>query len=170
MGILQKTKVVGSLLAQYEGYRGHKDVSKTSDVPTFASIQVAVEGWEGVPVFLESGKALMKRDAAVQVLFNDGGKLFINIHDGSSVYTSAEGQTETLVTHSQGTIGPYGMLLLDAFTGNQSNFVRTDEVQAEWDLVAPLLDKPSTKTYLMTSDPESVREVKHTELSSRDRS
>merc|ERR1712096_34765 len=87
--ILQKTKVVGSILAQYEGYREHNDVSESSVVPTFASIQVEVEGWEGVEMFLESGKALTKRDAAIQVLFNDGGELFLNIHDGSSVYTSA---------------------------------------------------------------------------------
>merc|ERR1711964_108696 len=100
--------------------------------------------------------ALTKRDAAVQVLFNDGGELFLNIHDGSSVYTSAGDKSLTLVTHSQGPIGPYGMLLLDAFAGNQSNFVRTDEVQAEWDLVAPLLDKPSTKIYPAKSDPDSV--------------
>ena len=65
------------------GYRQEKDVSPQSHTETFAALQLHIDNWrwEGVPIYLRSGKSLWKRGTEIlvqfkkapEVLFRDAG-------------------------------------------------------------------------------------------------
>merc|ERR1711964_25749 len=175
--ILQSTKVELSehgsdcLLAQYESYRGPttKDVHDFSVVPTYARVRVTLNhaGWKDVKMYLESGKALATSRKGVLVTFKNGGELFIDIPKGTATYTSPGERDEDKVLELnedpqglwQGIPGkPYGTLLLHAFDGNRSSFVSTPEVEAQWNVVDPLLTLPATKKYTAGADPATFSE------------
>jgi len=57
--------------AQYEGYRGEKDVDPNSQTATYAALQLFVDNWRwhGVPFYLRSGKMLADKTSAITIQF-----------------------------------------------------------------------------------------------------
>ncbi len=65
------------------GYRQERDVNPESNTETFAAMRLSIDNWrwEGVPIYLRSGKSLWKRGTEIlvqfkkapQVLFRDAG-------------------------------------------------------------------------------------------------
>ncbi len=53
------------------GYRGEKDVNPESKTETYAAARFHIDNWrwEGVPIYLRSGKALWKRGTEIIVEF-----------------------------------------------------------------------------------------------------
>jgi glucose-6-phosphate 1-dehydrogenase len=53
------------------GYREEKDVDPKSRTETFAAVKLLIDNWrwEGVPIYLRSGKALWKRSTEIVVQF-----------------------------------------------------------------------------------------------------
>ena len=53
------------------GYRQEPDVNPESRTETFAAVELFIDNWrwEGVPIFLRSGKALWKRGTEIVVQF-----------------------------------------------------------------------------------------------------
>ena len=58
---------------QYEGYRGAKDISATSETATFAALKLFVDNWrwQGVPFYLRSGKAMSCRTTQIVIQFRE---------------------------------------------------------------------------------------------------
>ena len=56
---------------QKVGYRGEKDVNPRSSTETYAAARIHIDNWrwEGVPIYLRSGKALWKRGTEIIVEF-----------------------------------------------------------------------------------------------------
>jgi glucose-6-phosphate 1-dehydrogenase len=57
--------------AQYEGYRGEKNVAPDSRTETFVAMRLFIDNWRwaGVPVYLRTGKRLPKRSTEIAVQF-----------------------------------------------------------------------------------------------------
>src|SRR5262249_61047280 len=55
----------------HPGYRQEKDVNPNSDTETFAAAKLLIDNWrwEGVPIYMSSGKALWKRGTEIVVQF-----------------------------------------------------------------------------------------------------
>ncbi|CAH8565631.1 unnamed protein product [Dicrocoelium dendriticum] len=123
--------------------------------------------WQNVPFVLRAGKALNEQKAEVRIQFKEvctdlfdydtvlRNELVIRVQPNEAVYaklvTKTPGmcfnteQTELDLTYSkryQNLKLPdaYERLILDVLCGNQTNFVRHDELQEAWRILTPLLD------------------------------
>lgn len=125
--------------------------------------------WKGVPFVLRTGKRLRRRVTEVAVTFHRPPvALFESLHcepqvepnvllitlqpdEGFALFFDVKTPGEPLALRNQPlrfsyeeAFGPlpdaYETLLLDVLTGDQTLFVHADEVEASWQLYAPLLD------------------------------
>lgn len=158
----------------FQGYLEDPTVPKDSVTPTFATAVMRVhnERWEGVPFIIKCGKALDERKAEIRLQFKDseGGSIFaqkcqrnelvFRVQPNEAVYfklmTKKPGmefnmeETEldlTLTDKYEGERFPdaYERLLWDVYCGNQSSFVRSDELSEAWRIFTPLLKAIETK-------------------------
>jgi glucose-6-phosphate 1-dehydrogenase len=153
------------------GYRQEKDVDPNSKTETFAAARFHIDNWrwEGVPIYLRSGKALWKRGTEIivefkrapQVLFRNTpvrelgpNRLIFHIqpYQGIEVQFQAKIPGPTLRLQPVNMRFGYG----DAFTasrytgyevmiyscthGDATLFSRGDLVEAAWRVAQPLLD------------------------------
>jgi glucose-6-phosphate 1-dehydrogenase len=131
--------------------------------------EIANWRWAGVPFYVRTGKRLAARDAHIVVNFREtphaifrtpagaANRLVINLQpkDGLELHLLAQGQdkrrhTNTLVPvhlnldfdqrFGSERVGAYERLLLDVIDGRLNLFVRSDEQEAAWRWVEPLLD------------------------------
>ncbi len=154
--------------AQYHGYREEKNVKPGSMTETYFRITAFLDTprFEDVPLELESGKYLPESKVEVVVAFKHpspclcpprkhyrnvlryniqpkegittsfwvkrpGPEMALEEKDFSFDYKSAF--SEELF------VDAYERLLLDAFSGNQTLFVSTDEITASWKFIDPIL-------------------------------
>ena len=164
------------------GYLDDDTVNKDSRCATFAAMSLFInnERWEGVPFILKAGKALDEAKVEVRVQFKDvtGGifddisrnELVLRVQPDESVYMKINTKlpglsmktatTELDLTYKRRFSDlkipeAYEALILDAFKGDHSNFVRDDELDQSWRIFTPLLHhlddnkdvKPSTYAY-----------------------
>lgn len=150
-------------------YRDEPYVDPKSNTETFVAIRLFVHNWrwEGVPFYLRTGKRLPKRVTEVQIQFRPVPHLLFPPETAGQLKPNLltlriqpdEGiilRVETKVIgrgiqvrstpldfyYSQlGTPIPdaYERLLLDAIRGDQTLFMRADEVEAAWRIVTPIL-------------------------------
>lgn len=71
--VLQKIKVHGGILGQYQGYLHEKGVAKQSKTETFALLKLSIdnERWQGVPIFIRTGKCLAHKQTSVHLFFKN---------------------------------------------------------------------------------------------------
>lgn len=152
-----------------EGYLDDRTVPKGSVTPTFALavFHIRNERWDGVPFIIKCGKALNERKAEVRVQFKDvpgdifDGKgkrneLVIRLQPNEAMYAKVmlkqpgmsfqpvESELDlTYKTRYKDLYLPdaYERLILDVFAGQQTHFVRTDELAEAWRIFTPLLHK-----------------------------
>ncbi len=127
--------------------------------------------WHGVPFYLRAGKRLPRRLTQIVVTFRRPPvSLFPSVQDSNAIHPNvlaitiqpdegfelgfevkAPGQEITLKTERlhfryaeafSPLADAYETLLLDVLTGDQTLFVRSDEVEAAWGLYTPVLEKP----------------------------
>jgi glucose-6-phosphate 1-dehydrogenase len=148
------------LLGQYvgkgdkPGYLDDETVPKGSKCPTFAALVLYVNSprWEGVPFILKAGKALNEQKTEIRVQYKDvtqgifkniaRNELVMRVQPGEAVYlkmnTKVPGlemksvPTEMDLTYKR----RFSDLILDAIKGDQSNFVRDDELDIAWKSMA----------------------------------
>ncbi len=157
-GEVQKEKV--------SGYCQEPGVAKDSKVETFFALRLEIADWrwQGVPFFLRTGKRLARATSQIAItyrkpplsIFNTFGTdtlpanvLNITIQPEDSVdlavHVKVPGQPFKLHTHHMhyecaGFLADaYETLLLEVVKGDQTLFVRSDEVEESWKLYAPLL-------------------------------
>ncbi|KAF7714227.1 Glucose-6-phosphate 1-dehydrogenase [Penicillium ucsense] len=155
-----------SLDGSKPGYLEDDTVPKESRCPTFCALVAYIknERWDGVPFILKAGKALNEQKTEVRIQFKDvtsgifkdipRNELVIRVQPNESVYIKMNSKLpglsmQTVVTELDLTYRrrfsdlkipeAYESLILDAFKGDHSNFVRDDELDASWRIFTPLL-------------------------------
>ena len=152
------------------GYREEPGVAKSSTTETYAAFRLEIESWrwQGVPFFLRTGKRMARRLTEIEVkfrrppvwMFRPMGspdvhrntlRLTIQPKEGFALYFHVKAPGKPLKLERlpldffyserfSDLPEAYQTLLLDVIEGDQTLFVRADEVEAAWRLFAPVLD------------------------------
>jgi len=158
-----------AVLGRYEGYEDEEGVEAGSRTDTYAAMRVEVESWRwaGVPCYLRTGKRLVTKAAEIAVAFRpsphvpfedaDGwagaNRLIIGIQPGEKVALHVTGKRpgdglELVKVELDFDAGEaaerdapeaYERLLGDAIDGDTTLFTSSDEVEAQWAAIEPLL-------------------------------
>jgi glucose-6-phosphate 1-dehydrogenase len=148
-------------------YRAEPGVAPRSNTETFAALRLYIDNrrWQGVPIFLRSGKALWKRGTEVVVQLKRpsgamfGGRpaanrLIFHVQPDQAIETLLQakipgprmklmpvnmrfGYEETFKA-ARGT--GYEVMLYSCMMGDATLFSRTDFVEAAWQVAQPILD------------------------------
>ena len=165
---IRPASTVRTVRGQVKGYRDEEGVAQGSTVETFAALELQIDSWRwaGVPFYLRTGKqlpvtateALVRLKRPPQQSFSGidlapGPPNYlrfrlgpeVEIALGARVKTTGRGQTrpvELLACRDNSEImAPYDLLLTAAMAGETVVFARADEVEAQWEIVEPLLDQ-----------------------------
>jgi glucose-6-phosphate 1-dehydrogenase len=150
------------------GFLDEDSVPAGNRTETFVALRTEVQNWRwaGVPFYLRTGKRLAARDAQIVVNFrptphaifpgaNPANRLVIKLQpeDGLELHLLAAkgaGQAEALTPVSldldfdkafpENRVGAYERLLLEVIAGRLNLFVRSDEQEAAWAWVEPVLE------------------------------
>jgi len=153
------------------GYHELEGIPDDSTTPTYVAMRVAIDNWrwQGIPFFLRTGKRMPTRTTRIFVryrrppvcLFHSdcpghGNLLLMTLQpdEGFDLYFDVKApgdeiaiQQIPLSVRYEGHLGAlssdYSVLLHDLMEGDQTLFVRADEVEASWEQYAGVLD-PST--------------------------
>jgi glucose-6-phosphate 1-dehydrogenase len=164
---------------QYRGYRSEKGVAPDSQVETFAAVKLELDSWRwsGVPFLIRAGKNLAKTATEVLIQFHSPPQRFIarqsldHPHNYIRIRFSPdeliavgavvrkEGELEELepvelvvTRQSPDEVPTYARLLSAAMAGDPSLFARSDTIEAQWEIVEPVLGE---KTPLYVYEPGS---------------
>ena len=151
-------------------YREEPGVAKDSRTSTYAAMRMDIDSWrwQGVPFYLRTGKRLADRLTEIVVkfrrppvwLFKPMGetdlhrntlRLVIQPKEGFALYFHVKAPGRPLRLERlpldfyyderyPDLPEAYQTLLLDVLDGDQTLFVRADEVESAWQLFAPVLD------------------------------
>ncbi len=154
------------------GYRQEKDVKPDSKTETYAAARFFIDNWrwEGVPIYLRSGKALWKRGTEIVVEFKKAPEVLFR---GTAVqglnanrlvfhiqpYQGIEIQFQAKIPGPRLQLQPvhmkfgygdafkaarytgYEVMLYSCSHGNATLFSRGDLVEAAWRVAQPILDR-----------------------------
>ncbi|MFQ6133313.1 MAG: glucose-6-phosphate dehydrogenase, partial [Armatimonadota bacterium] len=153
------------------GYLEEPGVAPDSATETFVALRLRIANWrwQGVPFYLRTGKRLPRRLTQIAVTFRATPLALFRAFEGCQVHSNVlvitlqpdEGfdlafevkspgqpfdiQTQRLDFRYAEAFAPvpqaYETLLLDILTGDQTLFVRADEIEAAWRLYTPLLEQ-----------------------------
>jgi glucose-6-phosphate 1-dehydrogenase len=153
------------------GYRQEKDVNPKSNTETYAAARFHIDNWrwEGVPIYLRSGKALWKRGTEIVVEFKKApevifrGTPVVNLAPNRLLfhiqpYQGIEIQFQAKIPGPTMSLQPvnmrfgygdafkasrytgYEVMLYACSHGDATLFSRGDLVEAAWRVAQPLLD------------------------------
>ncbi len=153
---------------QYAGYTDVDKVDSDSSTETYFFIKALIdnERWQGVPFYLESGKAMKDSGVAVTINFKPlakcvceidncqhGNRLVINVQPEQHITMTLmvkkpglgfdlEEQDLTYRYEKANGFEPaaYEKILFDGICGDQTLFVSTEEILASWGFVSSILD------------------------------
>lgn len=175
--VLQSLKILNpqevnemTVRGQYKGYRKEKGVEPQSDTETYFRIKTFLNTprWKGVPIYLESGKALEEDRVEVRITFRHAtpclcpsgmdkhykNVLYYRIQPREGIHISfwvkKPGPEMVLeekdfsfdykeAFEGQEISDAYERLLLSVIRGDQTLFVSTEEILAEWKFVDPIV-------------------------------
>jgi glucose-6-phosphate 1-dehydrogenase len=152
-------------------YRQEARVNPQSNTETFAAIKLLIDNWrwEGVPVYLRSGKALWKRGTEIVVEFKkaplmqfrgtkvdrlSANRLIFHIQPEQAIQVVFQAKVpgpvmrlqpvNALFTYGEAFRAPratgYEVMLYSCMTGDPTLFSRTDLVETAWRIAQPILD------------------------------
>ena len=152
---------------QLLGYREEPGVEKSSRTDTYVALKIFIDNWRwaGVPFYVRTGKRLPTRVSEVVIHFKKtphpffaantpDNMLILRIQPDEGVlvkfglkqpgvgFVSKEVSMDFHYQDLGGMKVPdaYDRLLLDALHGDSTLFARSDEVEASWTFVQPILD------------------------------
>ncbi len=153
----------------YPAYLDDPTVPDESRTPTFAAARLEIrnERWQGVPFLVTAGKGLDARMTEIRIEFREvlgnmfcvantcpaPNELVIRVQPDESIYVSlvnkVPGMNMRLETRkldlqykaafTEQIPDAYESLILDVIRGDRSLFIRSDELQAAWDIFTPVL-------------------------------
>ena len=150
------------------GWLEEHDVPQDSSTETYAALELHIDNWRwaGVPFYLRTGKRLDRKATEIAVhfrhppmsLFPSEAALTSNVivmriqpDEGISLSFGAKqpGTVRRAVpvamdfsyhaAFGENPPSAYAVLLLDAMRGDATLFTRRDGVEAQWDIIAPIL-------------------------------
>ncbi len=156
---------------QVPGYRDEDGVEPGSATETYAALRLYLDNWrwEGVPIYVRSGKALWKRGTEIVVVFRkapevifrdtptralESNKLIFHMQPEQGIelrfHAKVPGPAMALQTvnmrfdyreafEAQRGTG-YEVMLYACMTGDSTLFSRTDLVETAWRIAQPILD------------------------------
>ena len=154
---------------QYEGYLDVKGVSPTSRTETYAAARLVMDNWrwDGVPIYIRTGKALRRRVTEVIIRFRDAPHLRldgrrqrsiptllvirIQPHEAISLRIGAKlpgagfemvpaGMTLEYTKLAKTALpDAYEHVLSEVLAGGHGVFPSGDEIDRSWELVDPLM-------------------------------
>lgn len=156
---------------QYEGYTDLDRVQPNTQTPTYAALKLYVDNWrwQGVPFYLRSGKALIKKSSEINVVFKrPPHRMFDMLQEGSiprnvlslciqpdeGIHLKMEAkvpdsQHETrsvnLEFHYADSFeeiiipDAYERLLHDALNGDAALYSRSDSIEISWEIIDPII-------------------------------
>ena len=159
--VLKKIKVEDILLGQYDGYKKVPKIEKNSKTETFAAIKLRIntKRWKGVPFYLKTGKKLDKKDTSIHIKFKKVNCLLaycpretnylemrIQPELGFALQLNSKVPEKNIVVpvkmdfcheciFGKETAEAYEVLLEDVIEGDQSVFVRNDEIEYAWKVI-----------------------------------
>jgi glucose-6-phosphate 1-dehydrogenase len=167
-GQYTSAKVDGS---EVVGYRNERNVDPDSRTETFAALKLGIDNWrwQGVPFYVRTGKRLPHKLTQIVITFREPpicffrrfedcafqpNQLLIQLQpdEGFDLRFEVKAPDRPLSLRRQSLRYRYGevfgelpeaykTLLQDIVTGDQTLFVRTDEVEQAWRLYTPLLER-----------------------------
>ncbi|MFC1640861.1 glucose-6-phosphate dehydrogenase [Patescibacteria group bacterium] len=157
---------------QYQGYKSTPGVKRGSKTETYFRncIYINSPKWKGVPIVLESGKALDEKRTEIVVTFKNPpscfcdnpkefnhpfhNKLVFNVQpeEGITVnfaakkpglFSTIEPRMLSFMYHedSTHTLDEYSKVIYDAILGDQTLFASSEEVLASWKYITPLIKR-----------------------------
>jgi len=147
-----------------QAYIAENEVAKDSIVETFVAgkIESTNERWQGVPLYIRSGKRMKEKSTRIDVVFDteesplfDSNELVNNVltiqigpDEGVSLQLNHKQmghafETEPVqLNYPQKDNAPddYEKLILDALQGDKTSFVHWDEVAASWKYIDTIRD------------------------------
>ncbi|MCI4358309.1 MAG: glucose-6-phosphate dehydrogenase [Thermoplasmata archaeon] len=154
------------------GYRYEPGVRRRSSTETFVAVRLGVNSWRwhGIPFYLRTGKHLATKLTRIVVRFRQPPVWFFGPMEGGEIHANTlsitlqpdegfelgfeikrPGHAISLESHQlhfrySEAFGPlsdgYPTLILDVLRGDQTLFVRADEVEESWRVFGPLLRNP----------------------------
>jgi len=133
--------------------------------------------WQGVPFYVRTGKRLFQTSSLITIQFKDvphhifpssvtehwqQNRLIISIQPEMSIRLQVQGKRPGLDmvlnpvdmvfdykgTYDSATPEAYETLLLDVMTGDQTQFMRADQVESAWELLMPVVNAWESKKSL----------------------
>jgi len=183
--VLKTMEVIRSARGQYEGYRNEPMVNPDSTTETFAELELRIRNfrWEGVPIYIRSGKAMGRKGTEIgirfksipRLLFNADGKLQPNriifhiqpvtgividhaVKVPGTDHDIAQSSLDFSLSDAFGPPVPedaYQRLLMDALDGDRTLYVSAKETEMAWDVLDGVLDAGSPFLYRRGELPKS---------------
>ncbi|HRO07947.1 MAG TPA: glucose-6-phosphate dehydrogenase [Saprospiraceae bacterium] len=152
------------------GYREEQDVDPKSNTETYAALKLYVDNWrwQGIPFYLRTGKRLFRTASVITIQFREvphnifnneemgapkKNRLVISIQPDMSIRFELQSKIPGLEMnlntvdivfdysdHEKDTPEAYETLLVDAIDGDQTLFMRADQVEEAWKVVMPILN------------------------------
>lgn len=153
-----------------EGYRNARNVDPNSNTETFAALKFYLDNWRwrDVPFYMRTGKSLHEKSSSITIQFKpvshqlfpcDMGQatpnlLVINIQPRMGIELGIQAKQPGLKmllnnvnmnfdyesSFSAESPEAYETLLLDVMQGDSTLFMRSDQVEAAWKIIMPVLE------------------------------
>lgn len=147
-----------TIRGQYKGYKEEVESANTT-TETFAALRLSIDTprWRGVPIILQTGKALTEKTTEITLVFKATGsrqvlrnaltiKIQPNEGIGLDIVVKKPGHGNTMIPAEmdfryersfKGSRRPdaYERVLMDAFQGDQTLFASSAEVLASWEII-----------------------------------
>lgn len=145
---------------QYQGYTNEPFVEPNSVTDTYVAVKAFIQNqrWEGVPIYMRTGKMVSRTVSEISVIFKDPRykpsanvlTFRISPHEGIALRFHAKKpgpynelqQANLAFDYSRSKdelLEAYQRVLLDALNGDQTLFTKSDDVEAEWKFVDPIM-------------------------------
>ncbi|MEX0596964.1 MAG: glucose-6-phosphate dehydrogenase [Candidatus Paceibacterota bacterium] len=156
----------------YKGYLEEEGVKNNSKTETYVQLTAYIDNprWEGVPIYISTGKRLSENKAEIRVSFKPRFKYFshidencnpqknelvISIQPNEEVYYTVNAKfpgkgmcIQPVKLHftyeesfGQKSQGAYTRLIQDILDSDQSLFIRADEIEAAWNYIDILIQE-----------------------------
>jgi glucose-6-phosphate 1-dehydrogenase len=150
-----------------QGYLEEENIAPKSTTETFIAAKFFInnERWKGVPFFLATGKCLPKQSSVIMIQFKDTpykifkddatpNRLTISIQPEQEISLLFESKVPGVQmklkpvemdftykeSYTEATPEAYETLLLDILDGDATLFMRSDQVEAAWKVVMPIIN------------------------------
>lgn len=167
-------------------YKDEDGVARGTRAATFAAMRIMTRSsrWEGVPIFLRSGKRLKDKETRISIEFQEsatlvgkgearnrldiilqgeaGMKLFLQTKLGGSEPKFRPLVMEDPLVCMGDCLVEHSLLLLEAINGSQQWFLDPEEVRVSWQLIDPLqkyLDDKKTPLAIYASGSKGPEEA-----------